>query len=66
MVCRGKIDVWREMLYRHVGIGEVDEGQYDEVRDVDWITGCAIMISTALLATRQLNPECFFGNEDVE
>lgn len=62
----GKIDVWREMLYRHVGIGEVDEGQYDEVRDVDWITGCAIMLSTALLATRQLNPEYFFGNEDVE
>lgn len=62
----GRIDVWREMLYWHVGIGEVDEGQYDEVGDVDWITGCAIMLRTALLATRQLNAEYFFGNEDVE
>lgn len=28
---------------KHIGIRELDRGQYDEVRDVDYITGCAMM-----------------------
>jgi GT2 family glycosyltransferase len=28
---------------RHIGIRERDRGQHDEVRDVDYITGCALM-----------------------
>lgn len=28
----------------HIGIREIDHGQYDERRDVDYITGCALMI----------------------
>lgn len=27
----------------HIGIREKDRGQYDQVRDVDYITGCALM-----------------------
>ena len=27
----------------HIGIRETDTGQYDEVRDVDYITGCGLM-----------------------
>lgn len=28
---------------RHIGIRERDRGQYDEIRDVDYVTGCALM-----------------------
>jgi len=28
---------------RHIGLRETDRGQYDNVRDVDYITGCALM-----------------------
>ncbi len=28
---------------RHIGIREKDKGQYDRLRDVDYITGCALM-----------------------
>jgi GT2 family glycosyltransferase len=28
---------------KHIGIRETDHGQYDRVRDVDYITGCAMM-----------------------
>ena len=28
---------------RHIGIREIDRGQYDSVRDVDYITGCALL-----------------------
>jgi len=28
---------------RHVGIRETDHGQYDEPREVDYVTGCALM-----------------------
>lgn len=30
-------------IARHIGLREIDRGQYDKVRDVDYITGCALM-----------------------
>lgn len=39
----GVISMWRGTA-RHIGIREVDRGQYDRPRDVDYITGCAMMV----------------------
>ena len=36
-------------LTNHYGNGEIDTGQYDEVKDVDYVTGAAIAIKRSLL-----------------
>lgn len=33
----------------HIGIREEDTGQYDEQRDVDYITGCAMLVKRAVI-----------------
>ncbi len=38
----GEVFLWRGVS-RHIGIREKDTGQCDAVRDVDYITGCALM-----------------------
>jgi hypothetical protein len=38
----GKVHLWRGLV-RHVGIREIDEGQYDERTETDYVTGCALM-----------------------
>jgi GT2 family glycosyltransferase len=34
---------------RHIGLGEADAGQYDAVRDVDFVTGAALALTRATL-----------------
>ena len=36
-------------IARHIGIRERDRGQYDAPRDVDYVTGCALMTSRVLI-----------------
>jgi hypothetical protein len=38
----GEISLYRGVS-RHIGIRERDTGRYDAVRDVDYVTGCALM-----------------------
>lgn len=38
----GEVVLWRGVA-RHIGIREKDAGQYNEERDVDYITGCALL-----------------------
>jgi GT2 family glycosyltransferase len=38
-----RIFLWRGIA-AHVGIRELDEGQYDQVGPTDYVTGCALMI----------------------
>jgi GT2 family glycosyltransferase len=38
----GYVDAWRGHA-GHVGLGELDRGQYDRVRDVDFVTGCSFL-----------------------
>ncbi len=40
--------MWRGTA-RHIGIRETDHGQYDSVRSVDYITGCAMLIRRSVL-----------------
>jgi GT2 family glycosyltransferase len=44
----GEVFLWRGTA-RHTGIREKDHGQYDRERDVDYITGCAMMVRRAVV-----------------
>ena len=39
----GEISMWRGTA-RHIGIRETDRGQYDRERDIDYATGCALLV----------------------
>jgi GT2 family glycosyltransferase len=62
----GSID-YRQSLVSLAGWGETDAGQYDEARDVEWIPGCALLLSCAALREVGLLDEEFFAyHEDVD
>ena len=52
---------------RHIGIRERDTGQYDAVRDVDYVTGCALMAGRRVFDTiGYLDPAFTAYYEDVD
>ena len=62
----GAID-YRQSLIRLTGWGERDRGQYDARRDVEWVPGCALLLSCAALREVGLFDEEFFAyHEDVD
>ncbi|MBI4926731.1 MAG: glycosyltransferase family 2 protein [Anaerolineae bacterium] len=55
---------WRS---RHIGENELDEGQYDRRCDVDWISGCAILLRRAALEqVGGFDASFFYYNEETE
>ncbi|MBU1920653.1 glycosyltransferase family 2 protein [bacterium] len=51
----------------HIGIRETDRGQYDEQREVDYITGCALMMKRAVIEEiGLLDPAYYFYWEDAD
>lgn len=44
----------------HTGEGVTDEGQFDEVREVDYITGCSLMVSRDAIEAVGLMDERYF------
>jgi len=44
----GKIN-WQEGIKYHIGAYEIDHGQYDKIREVDYITGCALLIKREVI-----------------
>jgi GT2 family glycosyltransferase len=51
----------------HRGIGEVDKGQFDEVREVDFLSGSALLVRRSALESVGLLDEQFFVyQEDVD
>jgi len=51
----------------HVGVGEIDKGQYDAPRQVDFISGCCLMIKADLIKKIGLLDERYFlYYDDVE
>lgn len=44
----GGMSLWRGLFW-HDGIREKDVGQFDQARDVDYITGCAMLIRRAVV-----------------
>jgi GT2 family glycosyltransferase len=62
----GKVSYWTGNI-RHVGIREVDRGQYAQVLDVDYLTGCALMGSTAAIrAIGLMDEDYYMYNEDTD
>lgn len=56
----GKLDMRKGLSY-HIGINEVDIGQYDEIEKVDYIEGCALLIKKNLLNTIGLIDPSYFA-----
>jgi GT2 family glycosyltransferase len=44
----GKVNTWTGAT-KHIGIKEEDKGQYDQVKEVDYITGCSLFFRQELL-----------------
>lgn len=62
----GSVD-YRQSLIQLAGWGERDDGRYDAERDVEWVPGCAALLSCAALADVGLFDERFFAyHEDVD
>ncbi len=52
---------------KHRGLGQKDKGQFDEVEEIDFATGCAMLIKAGVLKEIGLLDErYFFGMEDRE
>lgn len=52
---------------RHIGRRELDLGQFDVERRLDWATGCAVLMKCEALREVGLFDESFFGNgEDLD
>jgi len=62
----GRIDVWREWVFQHIGVGERDQGQFDAQAETEWCTGAAFLMKKELAKTALLNSAYLFGTEDVE
>jgi hypothetical protein len=51
---------WGSVIARHYGVDEVDHGQYDEIKSVEFITGCFIAVPRQVFAKIGLLDEPFF------
>lgn len=51
---------WSMAIARHYGVDEVDKGQHDKIRPVDFITGCFIAVPRSVFAKIGLLDEPFF------
>jgi len=57
--CQGKTPL--------IGPGEIDKGQFEEIKDVDWVIGCALLIKRrALEEIGLLYPKYFAFFEETE
>lgn len=57
---------WLEMTWS-IGIGQLDEGQFDQEKDTPWITGCAFLVRSAVIRQAGMLDNRFFAYyEDVD
>ena len=62
----GEFSLWTGIA-KHVGRKEVDKGQFDSNREVDWATACAVLLKCDVLRETGLFDESFIGNgEDLD
>ena len=62
----GEISFWTGTM-RHTGIRESDSGQYDQVRDIDYATGCCILTTRTMVEEVGLLDETYFMySEDAD
>ncbi|HOB59693.1 MAG TPA: glycosyltransferase family 2 protein [Methanoregulaceae archaeon] len=64
--CGGEIDIWRGETH-HIGDKEIDKGQYDEVGNIDYITGACLLVTSSLIKKiGLLNPSYFLYWEETD
>jgi GT2 family glycosyltransferase len=62
----GEFSLWSG-IGKCIGRKEVDKGQFDTNKEVDWATGCAVLMRCDVLRETGLFDESFFGNgEDLD
>jgi len=62
----GRIEWWKGWV-SHIGIRETDECQYDAVREVDYITGCCMLVKRGVIdAVGALDERFYLYGEDVD
>jgi hypothetical protein len=62
----GQID-WKNIITSHKGVDEVDKGQYDNLEETDFATGCCMFIKKEVLEKIGLfNPKYFLYWEDTD
>ena len=62
----GRISYWTGTM-RHTGIREIDRGQYDTLRDIDYATGCCILTTADVIrAVGTLDESYFIYAEDAD
>ena len=62
----GSINYWLGRLW-HRGIGRIDSRRFDDIADVDFISGCCMLVSRDVLSSiGLLDSAFFFGTEDYD
>ena len=63
----GRIMKWRRWIYEAIGKNDQDLPKYQDVKEVDWISGSAMMIKRSVINKISfLDSDYFFGDEDVD
>jgi len=55
----GKVN-WLKNKGTHIGLDEVDEGQYDKIKEVDYLTGCCLLIKKEVIEKIGVLEEDYF------
>lgn len=62
----GKLNLWKGQAY-HIGIKEIDRGQYDKIVEVDYIEGSCLLIKRKILNKIYLFDSNYFAYwEDID
>lgn len=63
----GRVNYWTGMI-SHRGLREIDQGQYDEITEADYLTGCALLIRREVLERAGMFDPVYFPAyiEDVD
>lgn len=62
----GKID-WKNIYGYHIGVDEKDTGQYEKIEEVDFITGCCLMVrSEVFKKAGMFDGKYYLYYEDVD
>jgi GT2 family glycosyltransferase len=60
------VSLWSGNI-RHIGLREKDEGQYADVREVDYVTACAVLASAvAVRSIGMMDEHYYMYNEDTD
>ena len=65
----GKLHIWNNFLFfgTRLGANEIDVGQYEEQREIDYAMGCAFLIKKKVLDKIGLfDSEYFIYNEEID